>query len=134
MLTMYELDEYVRQALATGADGFLLKDAEPDHILRAIRRVRTDGPQLSPSITQTLITQFINADTPPAPPPPPGLDDLTPREREVLTLIGQGYSNDEIMAKLVISKGTIKSHIAALRRKTRAKDRVQLALLGTRLN
>ena len=134
MLTMYELDEYVRQALATGADGFLLKDAEPDHILRAIRRVRTDEPQLSPSITQTLITQFINADTPPAPPPPPGLDDLTPREREVLTLIGQGYSNDEIMAKLVISKGTIKSHIAALRRKTRAKDRVQLALLGTRLN
>lgn len=134
MLTMYELDEYVRQALTDGANGFLLKDAEPTQILDAIRRVQTDGPQLSPAITRTLITQFINQDQPPQPTPDQAiLADLTPREREVLTLIAQGHTNEEIMATLHISKGTIKTHIAALRRKTNTHDRVQLALLGTRL-
>lgn len=134
MLTMYELDEYVRQALADGANGFLLKDAEPELILDAIRHVQTDGPQLSPSITKTLITQFINATQPKAPSDDQAiLDDLTPREREVLALIAQGHTNEDIMAALHISKGTIKTHIAALRRKTNTHDRVQLALLGTRL-
>lgn len=134
MLTMYELDDYVRQALALGANGFLLKDAEPNQILDAIRRVKTDGPQFSPSVTKTLITRFINS-TAPSPPSPDQtlIADLTPREREVLTLIGQGLSNEEIMATLVISKGTIKSHITSLRRKTNARDRVQLALLGQQL-
>lgn len=134
MLTMYELDEYVRQALADGANGFLLKDAEPELILDAIRHVQTDGPQLSPSITKTLITQFINATQPKTPSDDQAiLDDLTPREREVLALIAQGHTNEDIMAALHISKGTIKTHIAALRRKTNTHDRVQLALLGTRL-
>lgn len=134
MLTMYELDDYVRQALTDGANGFLLKDAEPEHILAAIRRVQTDGPQLSPSITETLITQFISATQPTVSSADQAiLADLTPREREVLTLIAQGHTNEAIMATLHISKGTIKTHIAALRRKTNTHDRVQLALLGTRL-
>lgn len=136
MLTMYELDDYVRRALSLGANGFLLKDAEPEQILTAIRRVHQGDPQLSPSITASLIHQYLAEPTAPSPNHRTQQQlntTLTPREREVLTLIGQGLTNEEIMAELVISKGTIKSHIAALRRKTNARDRVQLALLGQQL-
>lgn len=143
ILTMYELDDYVRDALRLGADGYILKDNQPDQILDAIRRVHTLGTQLSPSITRSLISQFVHQAEPVhrldqagCAIPPPGAnwqDSLTPREREVLNLIGQGLSNEEIMAALVISKGTIKSHIAALRRKTQARDRVHLALLAGQL-
>lgn len=137
MLTMYDLDDYVRQALTLGANGFLLKDSKPDQILEAIRRVGTEGTQLSPAITQSLIERFINSPGGTQGQPAKEMrhlrDALTPREQEVLHLVGQGYSNEEIMDELVISKGTIKSHIASLRRKTNARDRVHLAMIANDL-
>lgn len=140
ILTMYELDDYVRDALRLGADGYILKDNQPEQILDAIRRVHTLGTQLSPSITQSLISQFVHTsdsvDYPISVAPIHNdhwIDTLTSREREVLSLIGRGFTNEEIMATLVISKGTIKSHIAALRRKTQVRDRVQLALLASQI-
>ena len=135
ILTMYELDDYLRHALRDGADGYLLKDTAPDDLIAAVRGAALGHPQLSPEITRTLIGSFVrglpsdDAGAVPAVPLMPG-EHLTPREYEILALIAEGLSNEEITDRLLISRATLKSHIAALRRKTGLNDRVKLALLG----
>lgn len=135
MLTMYEVDDYLRQALADGADGYLLKDSAPDELITAVKGAAKGHPQMSAQVMRTLMSSFIHGvpsrglDTPPEVPLLTG-EHLTPREREVLALIAEGLSNEEIEQRLVISRATLKTHIASLRRKTGVNDRVKLALLG----
>ncbi|MDO4258628.1 MAG: response regulator transcription factor [Actinomycetaceae bacterium] len=130
MLTMYDDERLVRQCLRLGADGYILKDAEPERMLAAIRSVIHGSIPLSPTIARTVINQWVaspswNSDDDLASP-------LTPREREVLILVAKGYSNEAIQNELVISHGTVKSHIRALLRKTGARDRAQLVVFAFR--
>jgi DNA-binding NarL/FixJ family response regulator len=128
MLTTFDLDEYVYDALRAGASGFLLKDAPADELLRAIRVVAAGEALLSPSITRRLIEEFARrpgrADRPPA------LDELTPRELEVLKLVARGLSNAEIAADLVVGDATVKTHVARILRKLNLRDRVQAVVLA----
>lgn len=123
VLTMFELDEYVFRALRAGASGFLLKDTEPDELAATVRRIHAGEQALSPSVLRRVVAQAL--DRPAAPSPPPT---LTPREVEVLTLIGEGLNNAEIEQRLYISKGTLKSHISHLLTKLDARDRPQLII------
>ncbi|MBK0418236.1 response regulator transcription factor [Leucobacter sp. CSA1] len=125
VLSMFELDEYVDAALRAGASGFLLKDAPPEQLADAIRRTRSGESLFAPSILARLVEEFLERS---AAPPATGLDRLTAREVEVLTLIGRGLSNDEIGAHLVISMGTVKTHIGSIRAKLHARDRAQLVI------
>lgn len=122
VLTMFELDEYVFRALRAGASGFLLKDTEPEELVRTVRRIHDGEQALSPSVLRRVVTRAIGG----ARPSPPEV--LTPREVEVLTLIGKGLNNAEIERELFISKGTLKSHIAHLLTKLNARDRPQLII------
>lgn len=122
VLTMFELDEYVFRALRAGASGFLLKDTEPEELVRTVRRIHDGEQALSPSVLRRVVTRAIGG----ARPSPPEV--LTPREVEVLTLIGKGLNNAEIERELFISKGTLKSHIAHLLTKLDARDRPQLII------
>lgn len=122
VLTMFELDEYVFRALRAGASGFLLKDTEPDLLVATIRRIQAGEQALSPSVLRRVVAKAVAGDTP----SPPKV--LTPREVEVLTLIGRGLNNTEIERELFISKGTLKSHISHLFTKLRARDRPQLII------
>lgn len=122
VLTMFELDEYVFRALRAGASGFLLKDTEPEELVRTVRRIHDGEQALSPSVLKRVVTRAIGG----ARPSPPEV--LTPREVEVLTLIGKGLNNAEIERELFISKGTLKSHIAHLLTKLDARDRPQLII------
>jgi DNA-binding NarL/FixJ family response regulator len=155
ILTTFDLDEYVYAALAAGASGFLLKDVTPEHLVAAVRLVRTGDALLAPSITRRLVERFAaapgtgpgTAGRPPAGPaaPPagtaqpgpaapgrPGCDvsALTPREFEVLGLVARGLSNAEIASHLVLSEATVKTHVARILTKLALRDRVQAVVLA----
>jgi DNA-binding NarL/FixJ family response regulator len=128
MLTTFELDEYVFDALRFGASGFLLKDTEPADLVNAVRIVADGESLLSPSITRRLITEFASRAK--APCPTTQLDDLTEREREVVTLAAAGLSNQEIAQRLVISAATVRTHVSRAISKLDARDRTQLVVLA----
>jgi DNA-binding NarL/FixJ family response regulator len=128
MLTTFGLDEYVFEALRCGASGFILKDAEPEEMLRAVRVVADGGSLLSPSITRSVIARFAR----PGPPTVahPGIEHLTEREREVVGWVATGMSNDEIAAQLVVSSETIRTHVSRAMIKLHARDRAQLVVFA----
>jgi DNA-binding NarL/FixJ family response regulator len=128
ILTNYGLDEYVFEALRAGAGGFLLKDTEPADLLQAIEVVARGEALLSPSITRTLIGEFVSR--PPDRASAPGLEHLTRREREVTALAARGLSNEEIAAHMVISPFTAKTHISRAMTKLGARDRAQLVVFA----
>ncbi|MEZ0577976.1 response regulator [Nocardioides sp. MH1] len=125
MLTTFELDDYVFEALRNGASGFLLKDAEPAALLDAIRVVADGGSLLAPSVTRTVIEHFGAR---PATRPHPRLGDLTDREREILGWVATGRSNAEIAAELVVSPDTVRTHVSRAMVKLGARDRAQLVV------
>ncbi|MBD0670748.1 response regulator [Kitasatospora sp. NPDC091335] len=130
MLTMFDLDAHVFAALRAGAAGFLLKDIPPVELLRAIQVVATGESLLSPSVTRRLIAEFCRHPATDPPGPPPALDGLTGRERQVLELVGAGRSNAEIARELYVSMATVKTHLGHLLDKLDARDRVQLVIIG----
>jgi DNA-binding NarL/FixJ family response regulator len=128
MLTTFDLDEYVYQALRAGASGFVLKDATAAELLAAIRAVAAGDALLSPRVTRTVVAQFTRRADPAH--PPAALQLLTRREREVLALVADGLSNDEIAAELVLSAATVKTHVGHLLLKLAARDRAQLVVIA----
>jgi DNA-binding NarL/FixJ family response regulator len=128
MLTTYDLDEYVFDALHAGASGFLLKDVPPEQLVAGIRLVAQGDSLLSPSITRRLIEAFVRDHRPAQ--PPPQLDELTAREREILGLIARGLFNNEIADQLVVSSATVKTHVARVLAKLGLRDRVQAVVLA----
>jgi DNA-binding NarL/FixJ family response regulator len=127
VLTTFDLDEYVYEALRAGASGFLLKDAPEDQLLAGIRIVAQGGSLFAPAVTRRLIERFAGR----APAPrPPALDDLTPRELEVLRLLARGFSNAEIAAEFVVSEHTVKTHVAHVLQKLDLRDRVQAVVVA----
>ncbi|GIH50790.1 two component transcriptional regulator, LuxR family [Microbispora rosea] len=126
ILTNYALDEYVFAALRAGASGFLVKDIEPADLLQSVRVAAGGEALLSPSVTRRLIEEYVS--TPPRPVPGPGLDRLTDREREVLSLVATGMSNEEIAGHLTISHATVKTHVSRMLAKLGARDRAQLVV------
>jgi DNA-binding NarL/FixJ family response regulator len=129
MLTTFELDEYVFEALHAGASGFLLKNVEPDELRNAVRVVARGEALLSPSVTRRLIREFVSQPGRHRP-PPDRLDGLTEREREVMALVAQGLSNQEIAERLVISPATAKTHVSRTMMKLHTHDRAQLVVLA----
>ena len=129
MLTTFELDEYVFEALRSGASGFLLKDAEPTTLLDAIRVVADGGSLLAPSVTRRVIEHFGAT---PAAEPHPRLGDLTEREREMVGWVGTGRSNAEIAEELVVSPDTVRTHVSRAMVKLGARDRAQLVVFAIR--
>jgi len=129
ILTTFDLDEYVFGALRAGAAGFLLKDASRERLLEAIRVVHGGEALLSPSITRRLIEDFA-ARTDPLEPPTALLEQLTPREREVLALVARGLSNTEIAKRLVVTDATVKSHVGSILMKLDLRDRVQAVVFA----
>jgi DNA-binding NarL/FixJ family response regulator len=128
MLTTFDLNEYVYEALRAGASGFLLKDVMPEDLIAAVRVVAAGDGLIAPTITKRLIEQFARTAPPSA--PPPGLAELTPRELEVLTLMARGLSNGELAAELVISEATVKTHVKRVLSKLGARDRVQAVVVA----
>ncbi|MEU7486109.1 response regulator transcription factor [Streptomyces sp. NPDC042319] len=128
MLTTFELDEYVFEAIRSGASGFLVKDTEPDELLRAVRAVVAGDALLSPGVTRRLIAEFAARSKEPA--AGEGLERLTEREREVMALVGIGLSNEEIARRLVVSPLTAKTHVSRTMVKLGARDRAQLVVLA----
>jgi DNA-binding NarL/FixJ family response regulator len=128
MLTTFDLDEYVYEALRAGASGFLLKDASAADLLAAIRAIAAGDALLAPRVTRKVIEQFTRRADPHR--APPELDRLTRREREVLALVADGLSNDEIAAELVMSAATVKTHVGHLLLKLAARDRAQLVVIA----
>jgi DNA-binding NarL/FixJ family response regulator len=127
ILTTFDLDEYVYEALRAGASGFVLKDDSPEQLIGAIRTVAEGEALLSPTITKRVIQKFARM---PRPAPPKELDDLSEREREVFRLIAQGLSNAEIAQELYISETTVKTHITHILQKLNLRDRVQAVVLA----
>jgi DNA-binding NarL/FixJ family response regulator len=127
ILTTFDLDEYVYEALRAGASGFVLKDDPPEQLLAAIRTVAGGDALLSPAITKRVIKQFTRI---PQPTPPKQFDDLTERELEVFRLITRGHSNAEIGQELYISDTTVKTHITHILQKLNLRDRVQAVVLA----
>jgi DNA-binding NarL/FixJ family response regulator len=131
MLTTFGLDGYVYDALRAGASGFMLKDAPPEEIVAAVRIVANGDALLAPAITRTVIEEFARRAPGTAPPPrpePPALDELTPREREVLELLARGLSNPQICERLVVSEATTKTHVARILQKLGLRDRIQAVI------
>ncbi|WP_224386380.1 response regulator transcription factor [Pseudonocardia sp. ICBG1293] len=128
MVTTFNVDDYVHEALRAGASGFLLKDASPDELTRAVRVVAAGDALLSPSVTRQLLEHFADRREPVHSRTSLALDDLTDREREVFVLIGRGLSNREIAAELFIGEQTVKTHVGRLLQKVPARDRVQLVI------
>lgn len=132
ILTTFEIDEYVAQALRVGASGFLGKDVSPDDLLAAIRTVAAGDALLSPAATRTLITRFLATPEPKAAAlgNPAALETLTTREREVMTLVARGYSNHDIAHHLVISPLTARTHVHRAMAKLNVRDRAQLVVIA----
>ena len=128
VVTTFELDEYVAQAIRAGASGFLVKDTEPVELIRAVHVVAAGDALLSPSVTRTLLSRVAAGLS--APPDPGRLAGLTEREREVLALVGQGLTNEEIGARLFLSPLTAKTHVSRIMTKLAARDRVQLVIVA----
>jgi DNA-binding NarL/FixJ family response regulator len=127
ILTTFDLDEYVYEALAAGASGFVLKDDPPEQLIAAIRTVAAGDALLSPTVTKRVIKQFTRI---PRPRPPKEFDELTAREQEVFRLIANGLSNTEIAQGLYISDTTVKTHITHILQKLNLRDRVQAVVLA----
>jgi DNA-binding NarL/FixJ family response regulator len=127
ILTTFDIDEYVFEALRAGASGFLLKDTEPDELLQAVRIVAGGEALLAPSVTRRLIEEFATRPDPHRT-PPAALEVLTEREREVLSLVARGLSNAEIATELFISPATAKTHVSRVMMKLGARDRAQLVV------
>ena len=130
ILTTFDLDEYVFDALAAGASGFLLKDVPPEQLTAGIRAVAGGDALLAPAVTRRLIDEFVQAGRRRMTSSPAELDELTPRELEVLRLVAQGLSNAEIAAALVVEETTIKTHVSRLLAKLGLRDRVQAVVLA----
>ena len=128
ILTTFDIDEYVFEAIRAGASGFLVKDTEPEELLQAVRVVAHGEALLSPTITRRLIEQFAAHSKEPR--PDSRLGQLTEREREVMALVGQGLSNDEIARRLFVSPATAKTHVSRAMVKLGARDRAQLVVLA----
>jgi DNA-binding NarL/FixJ family response regulator len=129
ILTTYDVDEYVFSALRAGASGFLLKDVRPQDLVEAIQIVARGDALLAPSVTRRLLERF--GDTLPESTDPAGdLDELTERELEVLRLVALALSNAEIAARLVLTEATVKTHVSAILRKLRLRDRVQAVVFA----
>jgi DNA-binding NarL/FixJ family response regulator len=128
ILTTFELDEYIFAGLRAGAAGFLVKDTDAAELLRAVRVAAAGESLMSPTVTKRVIEEFAarTADVQPV----PGIDELTPREREVLTLIASGLSNEEISRKIYVSQSTVKTHAARTMMKLGARDRAQLVVFA----
>jgi DNA-binding NarL/FixJ family response regulator len=127
ILTTFDLDEYVYEALGAGASGFVLKDDPPEQLIAAVRTVAAGDALLSPGITKRVIKQFART---PRPEPPKGVDELTAREREILRLIASGLSNAEIGQELYIGDTTVKTHVTHILQKLGLRDRVQAVVLA----
>jgi DNA-binding NarL/FixJ family response regulator len=130
ILTTFDLDEYVFEALHAGASGFLLKDTLPDDLLAAVRVVASGEALLAPKVTRRLIEQFVQQPVAARAEPHPGLNSLTEREREVLAAVARGLSNAEIGEELFMSHATAKTHVSRLLTKLDARDRAQLVMLA----
>jgi DNA-binding NarL/FixJ family response regulator len=130
ILTTFDLDEYVYDALRAGASGFLLKDVGPQRLVEGVRLVAEGSMLLGPGVTTKLVHDFVARE--PERAALPGLDDLTPRERDVLLAVAEGLSNPEIARKLFIGSQTVKSHVSEILRKTGQRDRVQLVIAAYR--
>jgi DNA-binding NarL/FixJ family response regulator len=129
ILTTFGLDDYVYEALRAGASGFMLKDAPPEELLAAIEVVARGDALIAPAVTRSVIEEFVRR-SPAASAPAPVLDGLTEREREVLELLARGMSNAEIADRLVVSAGTVKTHVAHVLGKLGLRDRVQAVILA----
>ncbi|WP_138443243.1 response regulator [Sinomonas susongensis] len=130
ILTTFELDEYVTGAIRAGASGFLVKDTDPDELVRAVRAVHDGDAMLSPSVTRRLLERLA-AERPSTPSAPPvDVAQLTEREREVVALVGQGLNNAEIGARLYITPLTAKTHVSRAMTKLGLRDRAQLVVLA----
>ena len=127
ILTTFDLDEYVYEALTAGASGFVLKDDPPEQLIAAVRTVAAGDALLSPAVTKRVIKQFVRV---PRPEPPRELEELTAREREILRAIAGGLSNAEIGEQLYISETTVKTHVTHIFQKLGLRDRVQAVVLA----
>ena len=130
ILTTFDLDEYVYEALRAGASGFLLKDTPPEQLVEAIRIVAGGDALLSPVVTRRVIAEFVRRPPAAALQRAPGLDDLTARELEILRLMARGLSNAEIAAEAFVSETTVKTHVARILMKLRLRDRVQAVVFA----
>ena len=128
ILTTFDLDEYVFEALRIGASGFLVKDTEPAELIQAVRAVARGDALLSPGVTRRLVAEFATRAKEPA--STSDLDRLTDREREVVALVAEGLSNDEIAERLIVSPATAKTHVSRAMVKLAARDRAQLVVLA----
>jgi DNA-binding NarL/FixJ family response regulator len=128
ILTTFGLDEYVFEAIRSGASGFLVKDTEPAELIQAVRVVAEGEALLSPSVTKRLIAEFASRAKEPV--AAAGLDELTDREREVVALVGEGLTNDQIAERLYVSPATAKTHVSRAMGKLRARDRAQLVVIA----
>ncbi|HEY8701776.1 MAG TPA: response regulator transcription factor [Arthrobacter sp.] len=130
ILTTFELDEYIGEAIRAGAAGFLVKDTEPEELLRAVRVVHDGDALLSPSVTRRIMAQLASQPRPATSPGPVALEQITDREREVLRLVGEGLNNAEIGDRLFITPLTAKTHVSRIMTKLRVRDRAQLVVLA----
>jgi DNA-binding NarL/FixJ family response regulator len=128
MLTTFDLDEYVYDAIRAGASGFLLKDVPPAELAHAVRTVAAGNTLLDPAITRRLVEEFVSRPAPGR--ADPRLSRLTDREREVLDLVGRGLSNAEVAERLVVSETTAKTHVSRILTKLDLRDRVQAVVLA----
>jgi DNA-binding NarL/FixJ family response regulator len=128
ILTTFDLDEYVYEAIRAGASGFLLKDVQPVELVDAIRVVAAGNALLGTTVTKRLLERFT--DGAPHATPPPALDGLTDREREILALMAAGLSNSEIAERLVVGGTTVKTHVSSILRKLGVRDRVQAVIVA----
>jgi len=129
VLTTFDLDEYVYEALRAGASGFMLKDTPAEQLVEGVRVVAEGNGLLAPTVTSRLIAEVAKR-PPPRSGPPPELGELTPREREVFELVARGLSNGEIAARLVVSEATVKTHVARTLGKLALRDRVQAVVFA----
>jgi DNA-binding NarL/FixJ family response regulator len=130
MLTTFDMDEYVYEALQAGASGFLLKDVQPELLVAGIRAVHAGESLLAPSVTRRMIESYLDAPRRPARRAPAELNALTARERETLELLARGLSNAEIATELYVSETTVKTHVARVLTKLGLRDRVQAVIFA----